>query len=229
VKEPKGWIVDTPSGGKGENTWGSGGWGEGSRSGEPDRPRGFKGATPSAETTNPKISIFSQKNWDEAEKASSVKGGLPSSKTWAVTPGKKNDVTSVPAQEAMHEGSEGYRDTDRIAKSKKLSAKRENREQSNSQHLLVDVWLWFVSQWWGVTLWGGGVSLRFLAALASYLFAVLGALSAPMAAGMAAIWKVEGRWVTYVHSAIELSLLILVMMAPLLMCPVLVRVVSLFV
>jgi hypothetical protein len=133
----------------------------------------------------------------------------------------------------MHEGSEGYRDTDRITKIKKLSAKRETWEQINSKHFLVDVWLWFVSQLWCVTLWGGGVTLRVSVALASYLFAVLGAcvggLSAPIAAGMAIISKVEGRWVTYVHSAIELSLLILLMMAPLFICPVLVRVVSLFV
>jgi hypothetical protein len=133
----------------------------------------------------------------------------------------------------MHEGSEGYRDTDRITKIKKLSVKRETREQSNSQHFLVDVLLWFVSQWWGVTLWGGGVTLRVSVAFASYLFAVLGAcvraLSAPMAAGMAAISKVEGRWVTHVSAAIELSLLILLMMAPLFICPVLVRIVSLFV
>ena len=92
------------------------------------------------------------------------------------------------------------------------------------------MWLWFVSQWWGVTLWGGGVLLRFSVALASYVFAGLGAcvraLSAPMAA---AISQVEGRWVTHVYAAIELSLLILLMMAPLFICPVLVRIVSLFI
>ena len=133
----------------------------------------------------------------------------------------------------MHEGSEGYRDTDKITKIKQLSAEGESREQSNSHNFLVDVWLWFVSQWWGVTLWGGGVSLRFSLALALYLFAVLGAgvraLSAPMTAGLAAISTVEGRWVTHVYAAIEFSLLILLMMAPLFICPVLVRVVSLFV
>ena len=201
-----------------------------SRSGEAasDRPSGLKGAPPSSETTNPKISIFSHKNWSETDKTSSVKRGLPRSNSWGGTP----DVTSFfsSAQEAMHEGSEGYRDTDKITKIKQLSAEGESREQSNSHNFLVDVWLWFVSQWWGVTLWGGVATLRFLVAFPSYLFAVLGAcvraLSAPMAA---AISQVEGRWVTHVYAAIEFSLLILLMMAPLFICPVLVRIVSLFI